>query len=314
MTSYDSNCVQIFDLTTRKYKDTIGKLDSNIKECTGKIKELCGPSGVDLSYSDFDSNFNNLIYVCNFSKQIVQVFNYIDMDFKFVLGKINERGNGNYDFHGPIAVAISSTFNHNRIYVVDYHNHRVQVFEGKTLQYIKTLGTTGEIGVSKDHFNYPTDITISGDRIYVCDSKNFRVQVFVFDIINQTYHFVGTLGTTGLKGISNSMFDCPSGVAISDANNHIYVSDNHNHRVQVFDRMTLNYIATIGTPGISGTSKMQFNNPICISVSPIDNHIYVVDSFNNRVQVFDLSNLFSSNSINEYSKAGGSRKKILKKN
>ena len=108
-----------------------------------------------------------------------------------------------------------------------------------------------------------------------------------FAIYFQEYSFIATLGTTGSAGASNTQFNYPKGVAVSTADNRIYVVDCFNHRVQIFDGTTRNYIATLGTTGSAGETNTQFCNPSGVAVSTADNRIYVVDNFNHRVQVFD---------------------------
>jgi DNA-binding beta-propeller fold protein YncE len=89
---------------------------------------------------------------------------------------------------------------------------------------------------------------------------------------------------------SNQKFNGSVGVAVS-ADNRIYVADNFNQRVQVFKFDSVNniykWIATLDTTGSRGSSTTQFDNPVGVAISAVDNRIYVVDCFNGRIQVFD---------------------------
>ena len=77
----------------------------------------------------------------------------------------------------------------------------------------------------------------------MADADNHRVQIF--NISNPAAPaYVSTLGTTGSPGSGNNQFDTPQGVAVDV--NYIYVADTENHRVQIFNRNTLAYVATIG--------------------------------------------------------------------
>ena len=102
------------------------------------------------------------------------------------------------------------------------------------------------------------------------------------------YNYVYTLGTKGLRTMlsRNTQFKHPHGVAVSAADNRIYVAERANHRVQVYDAATRNYIGTLGTTGSAGARNTQFNEPISVAVSATDNLIYVADNSNDRVQVF----------------------------
>ena len=294
-------------------------------------KQFSHPGGVAVSAAD------NRIYVVDSSNHRVQVFDGATRNYIATLGTTGSRGYSNTQFSYPQGVAVSAI--DNRIYVADSANHRVQVFDGDTLAYIATLGTTGSLGTSNTQFTHPIGVAVSAadNRIYVADQGNRRVQVF--DGASRNYDWIATLGTTGSKGSSNTQFYAPRGVAVSAADNRIYVVDsNHcvqvfdgttgnyeliatlgtgsdgasntqfnypqgvavsstdnliyvadydNHRVQIFDGATRNYIATLGTTGSKGASNTKFNKPVSIAVSEADNRIYVADSNNNRVQVFD---------------------------
>ena len=228
---------------------------------------------------------DNRIYVADSMNNRVQVFDGTTRNYIATLGTTGSKGASNTQFNGPTSVAVSAA--DNRIYVADSGNHRVQVFDSTTRNYIATLGTTGSAGVSDTQFNGPSGVAVSAadNRIYVVDQGNHRVQVFDGPISN--YGLIATLGTTGSPGASNTQFNSPWGVAVSAADNRIYVVDTGNHRVQVFDG-TRNYefIATLGTPGSAGRDNTEFNGPTGVAISADGIHIYVADFSNNRVQVF----------------------------
>ena len=76
-------------------------------------------------------------------------------------------------------------------------------------------------------------------------------------------------------GTSNTQFNWPSSVAVSASDNQIYVVDQGNHRVRVFDGATRQYLATLGTTGSWGDSNTQFCYPYYgVAVSATDNRIY----------------------------------------
>ena len=221
------------------------------------------------------------------SQTPIQNLNYT---YIATLGTTGSRGASNIHFNDPWGVAVSAD---NRIYVADAGNHRVQIFDGATRAYLATLGSTGSSGASNTEFNGPCGVAVSanGRLIYVADRYNHRVQVFD----GTTRQYIATLGTTGSAGTSNAQFHYPSGVAVS-ADNRIYVADESNHRVQVFDGVTLNFIATLGTTGSAGASNTQFDGPSEVAVSA-DNRIYVADYSNHRVQIFKNNLLSYNNAI-----------------
>ena len=263
-----NHCVKVFDGATRNYIATLGNTGVRGFSDTS----FSNPCGVAVS-SD------NHIYVADQSNHCVKVFDGANLNYIDSLGS-DYSGVDNTEFINPNGVAVSAD---NLIYVSDQGNNRVQVFDGATRRYIATLGTTGEEGSDNMHFNNPMGVAVStvDNHIYVADCDNHRVQVFD----GATHNYIYTLGITDSDGDDNMHFYYPTGVAVS-ADNRIYVSDQGNERVQIFNGATFNYIATLGTTGESGTSNTQFNYPHGVAVSAVDNRIYVADYGNYRVQVF----------------------------
>jgi sugar lactone lactonase YvrE len=156
-----------------------------------------------------------------------------------------------------------------RLYVVDTLHHcvfMVSVAGGY-------LGAFGMQGSGPGQFNYPTNIARAADgTLYVTDTLNFRVQAF-----NGQGRFLGTFGKLG-DGAGD--FDKPKGVAVDSAG-HIYVVEGMNDVVQIFDRSGRLLLAF----GESGAEEGQFWLPTGITI--VDDRVYVADSANRRVQVFE---------------------------
>ncbi len=118
----------------------------------------------------------------------------------------------------------------------------------------------------------------SAGRVYVPDTGNHRVLVFAAN-----GSFVRSFGS---QGAANDQFSCPSGVAVSPANQDIFVVDRCNVRVQVFDN-GWNYKATLGVTGTPGSSPRHFNAPSGVAVDATG-AVYVADTNNYRVQKCQL--------------------------
>lgn len=200
-------------------------------------------------------------------------------------------GAGNQQFQYAVSVAFDSAGN---IYVSDGTswwgssdpgNHRIQVFDSNGV-YRNTIGATGVIGTGNNRFHGPRHIAIYGNTLYVADSGNHRVQLF--DIANpMAPAYVATIGVTGQAGSDNGHLGSPSGIAV-DAN-YIYVADTWHNRVQIFNRTTRAYVATIG--GAQGAGDNQFFEPSDVAVDAAGN-IYVADFVNTRVQQFNSSRVY----------------------
>jgi DNA-binding beta-propeller fold protein YncE len=94
----------------------------------------------------------------------------------------------------------------------------------------------------------------------------------------ETYEFVLEWGT---PGSDTGQLSGPIGMC-ADKDGFVYVSEQHNHRIQKFDSLG-NFVMMFGS---LGTSNGQFNAPQDVAVDDSGN-IYVTDGFNCRVQKFD---------------------------
>jgi Tol biopolymer transport system component len=71
------------------------------------------------------------------------------------------------------------------------------------------------------------------------------------------------------------------------------VADSANQRVQIFDianPLLPNYVATIGVTGEPGDDNDHFACPTGVDLD--DENIYIADSCNNRIQIFDSNGKF----------------------
>jgi PKD repeat protein/sugar lactone lactonase YvrE len=204
------------------------------------------------------------------------------------LGHAWQEGSANDRFGSPNSIAFDSQGN---IYVSDgsdwwtgdVGNQRIQVFNPDG-SYKYTLGTTGSSGTGNYQFHGPAHIAIYNDSLYVADRGNHRVQVYQISFSPAfAVTYVATMGQTGVAGSDNAHFNNPSGVAV-DAS-YIYVADTFNHRVQVFNRTTRQYVATIGT---YGSANGQFDQPYDVAVGG-SGYLYVADFWNSRVQQFSYA-------------------------
>jgi len=157
------------------------------------------------------------------------------------------------------------------LYIVDTIEHRINVYnqEGKLIHRI------GQRGLGDGEFNFPTMLSIAADgTLFVTDSLNFRVQIF-----SQDGTFINKFGEMGQGTGGHSR---PKGIA-TDKFGHIYVVDSLFHSVQIFNQQgefLLNF-------GAQGSEFGEFWLPTGIFIdSENDTTIYVADSYNKRLQIF----------------------------
>lgn len=213
------------------------------------------------------------------------------------------------EFHNPEGLASDSQGN---IYVADETNHRVQKIspEGKPLWKVGAVGRNGRpcYGVAPGQFMMFRGVgTDYHDNLYVADSWNHRVQKF-----DSTGRFCFMFGSQG-NGPGQFGGAGPNGVAV-DENGFIYVTDTHtylggNSRVQKFDDGG-HFVLAFGEHG-SGPGQFAGKVPLrgrfgydcsfgtCapegpygIGVGKRTGHLYVSDTDNSRIQVFERDGTF----------------------
>ena len=169
---------------------------------------------------------------------------------------------GEFKMPGGIAV------HQERLYVCDRSNHRVQIFDTKTLSLVKTFGhKKGEL---QGQFNFPSGAAVDRDgEVYITDSANHRVQVF-----NKDGEYLRHFGKLGSEAGS---FNRPCFVEV-DTNGFVFVTEEHNHRVSVFDSNGV-YITQFGNE----QTRLDMPKGVC---TDCDGFIYVCDHGNNVIRVF----------------------------
>ncbi|MGD0790688.1 MAG: SMP-30/gluconolactonase/LRE family protein [Terriglobales bacterium] len=143
------------------------------------------------------------------------------------------------------------------------------------------------------HFGLINALAIDdSDRLFVTDMKLREVLVF-----NAQHKEEAAFGGDVLAN--------PGGVAIDNENRFLYVVDTGNDVVDVFDADTFKLLRKIGTPGKKHTltDPGTFSLPTNVALDS-DGNVYVTDTFNARVEIFDADGNFIS-MFGKYSDAPG---------
>lgn len=246
-----------------------------------------GEAGIFGSDNDHFGNFNGgfegnpavaadgTIFVPDWGNHRIQAFNS-DGTFSATYGEL---GQGNGEFNCPNSVAIDPVNGY--IVVADTGNQRVQVFTNEMV-YQTTIGVTEDPGDDNYHFNNPVSVAVDlvGD-IYVSDLDNNRVQKCTLNGLAYVCEtFIENDGE-----YNNEFGDIhPRSLAL-DADGNLYVADDANARVQVFDGNG-KFITSIG-----GTESSQmtssFSTPWGLTVSS-EGTVYVADTENHRIEIFNV--------------------------
>ena len=163
---------------------------------------------------------------------------------------------------------------------------------------LRQWGIKGVSGNSQ--FQFPSAISIDPltGSVYVADVGHNRIQKFTnggaFIRSWGTYCVLATgIGcldedAPGQLASGDGQFQYPFGIATNPSNNHVYVADTYNQRIQEFNNLGV----FVRQWGGSGTGPGAFQYPFGIATNPSNNHVYVADTYNQRIQEFNNLGVF----------------------
>lgn len=200
-----------------------------------------------------DSHGN--LYVADPTRKTIFVFD--------AAGAVLRTIGGPHLFRNPQDVAVDDVAD--RVYVVDSHLHQVLVFNRVGVE-VGRIGKNESDTLAVDSreamVHEPSDDPAAGRHGGGAASPGRR------DLVSN-------------RGSGPGEFNFPFAVAVGP-DGRVYVTDQMNFRVQVFDRSG-EFLRAIGK---AGTGPGNFSRPKGIAVSAA-NHIYVVDAAFNNIQMFD---------------------------
>jgi len=190
-------------------------------------------------------------------------------------------GSGNGQLNAPRDAATDSAGN---VYVADYANDRIAKFSPSGA-WIKSWGGSGG---HDGEFRRPYGVAVDVDnKIYVADSTNHRVQIF--DSNGTHIANYGTAPASQQTPPTDGQFAMLRRVAVAPGVSHpdIYLADLWGYRVSQVSQdaaspPNFTYDRTFGNvPPADGA----FNEPSGLTFG--NGHLYVADSVNQRIDVFD---------------------------
>ena len=163
------------------------------------------------------------------------------------------------------------------LYILDGVHHRVVVYDAEG----RFRFQFGSRGNESGQLLYPLGIAVSPDaKVYVADSGNHRVQIFTpdgrpLDVIN-------------LASEPSGEPPDPTDVVVDPARDRMYIADNDNHCILVYNLAGRSFEALWGGPG---QGERQFRFPFFMDISP-QGYLLVVEPINTRIQVLNPGGKF----------------------
>jgi len=161
------------------------------------------------------------------------------------------------------------------IYVVGINSSAVFVLDPEG-NYLREISPLDEVLGVPEKAKIISLYCDNDGRLYFLSEELGRV--FVYDA-EETFLF-----KFGQKGGSSAKLSRPRGIAIDERNGHIYIVDFFRHAINVYSK-TGDYLFEFGG---RGTGRGWFNYPTDIAVDSMG-HLLITDTFNHRVQVFEVS-------------------------
>lgn len=171
----------------------------------------------------------------------------------------------------PYGIAVDSR---GRIYVADSFQRSVFVLN-PAQQRVERRASSARVSLA-----VPIGVALDDkDRLFVSDSFNHSITCF-----DPEGKVLAQFGRDELER--------PGGIAVDHQRHRLYVADAKAHRIAIFNTETFALERYLGGPNTSDTpGPGQFSAPTNVAVDPQGN-LYVTDTWNHRVQIFDRRGRF----------------------
>ena len=228
---WDNHRIQVFNaIDSSVHKQISGGHGSG-------ADQLIAPEGICLGLDPIDP----LLYVCDTGNHRIQIYNAHSGRHVGAIASVDGKGAGVSQLHGPCGICVgpadpSDVSGDRLLYVSEFHNNRVQVFDAVTGLHVRMIGENllrGPRGVCLGPSlagSEPTD-----QLLYVVDSIGGSVQVFSARSGAHVRKIEGT-GANRLQNPAGLCLGSSSTMVAGDtADRLLYVCDCDNSRIQVFD-------------------------------------------------------------------------------
>ena len=227
----------------------------------------------------FECDNNKMLTVLNnLGKLVEKVRSGIDYKSKKQpLVSVCVKGKGMEQLNTPFGVTVDN--NTGNIYIADFSNHCVKVFDSTGKCLFKFGDNAGE-----GNMCFPRGVAICGDRIIVSHGSNLlkgiNNSIFLYKLNGQ---FVSNIGT---RGIEEKEFSYPTSLTIDESNGDIYVCDSNNNRIQILNK-EFSFKSQFG--------KDTLKSPRDVKLSK--EYIFVLDESNPCLHLFSYNHILQKSVI-----------------
>jgi DNA-binding beta-propeller fold protein YncE len=201
---------------------------------TGTLVNMFGSQGLapgcfHCPYGLCVDNERQELFVADYENHRIQVLDSETGKFIRLIGS-GPPGRQNGEFHQPIDVCLD--VDKQKLFVADYANNRVQVFDHLTGSYLSTIDNATN---QQNTFHGPRSLCINSasNLLFVADRENHRIQLFD----KNTYQFIRHVGLG--MGSLPGQFNRPMEICVDNDTGSLIVVDGYNHRVQIMELMEL---------------------------------------------------------------------------
>jgi len=203
------------------------------------------------------------IVVADSNKHRVLVVNMNTSEVIAIIGTNNMAGASNTQLSCPYF----ATMDDENLYISDYNNRRIQVFDRDGYTFKRTIRSGG-------NRTNPAGLCVDAKHLYVCFPSNGAVSKYD----KKSGACVAALGTSGVGSSTNNMLNNPWDICCDDK--HLFIADRYNNRVAIWSKSNLRAVSEIR----SGNNNQQISCPQALTI--LDDILFVVQS-NRPIAMFD---------------------------
>jgi len=243
-------------------------------------------------------------------------------------------GSRDGEFDTPSGLALDTATDY--LYIADTENNRIQIIDVNgdcnssddeyltdDICFVDEFGTSG---TGSGKFNSPSGLALhtDSDILFIADTDNHKIQ-----IINVDGNCSGTAQLAdadkdicfedefGGSGTGDGKLKSPLGLTLDVSSGILYIADTDNERIQIIDVegncSGVTKLADNGNDdvcfeekfGKNGDDDGEFEVPSALVVDSGEDLLYIADSGNNRIQIFELSGSSGGSSNDAPSKPTG---------